>query len=283
MRSVTWLVLVLSSFTASPASAHGDLHEQIRLVTAQLRKDPKNAGLYHKRGEMHRAHAEYRAAFADYDRAEKLDAKLDVVLLSRGRALLETERFADARRMLTRFLEREPGHGIALQLRARAGAGLHTPTGHEQAEADFRAAIAATPEPTPDLFLERSENLVVAGHASEAIEVLEEGLTKLPGVITLQMAALDLELRLQRFDAALARIDRLLAETSRKEALLARKAEILEQAGRPADATRAREDALQAIEALPPNKRALESTLQLEHALRTSAEVETPRLKPLAD
>ena len=72
---------------------------------------------------------------------------------------------------------------------------------------------------------------------------------------------------MQRFDAALARTDGLLAVTPRKEALLTRKAEILEQAGRPAESGRARTEASAAIEALPPNKRGLESTHQFEHAL----------------
>src|SRR5262245_29238475 len=141
-------LLVCAALSALPlrAAAHGDLHEQIRRVTAQLRKEPKNAALVHERGEMRRAHGEYRAALADYDRAEKLDPKLSVVLLSRGRALFEIDRFADAQRELTRFLEREPGHPEALLLRARAAAGLHS---HDQADADFRAALAATREPTP--------------------------------------------------------------------------------------------------------------------------------------
>jgi predicted Zn-dependent protease len=267
MRHLPGWVLALSLISSS-ALAHGDLHEQIRLVTEQLHKEPKNAALYHKRGEMHRAHAEYRAAFADYTRAEQLDPKLDVVLLSRGRAQLETHRCVDARKTLTRFLERQPGHAVALLMRARAAAELRKHPGFEQADADFRAAIAATAELTPDLFLERSENLHAASRAAEALDVLNEGLLKLPGVITLQLAALNLELRLQRFAAALTRIDDLIAEAPRKEALLARKAEILEQAGRTAEAQHTREQALQAIDALPASKRALGATHELAQALQ---------------
>src|SRR2546426_2682773 len=68
--------------------AHGDLHEQIAITTKLIQREPHNAALYLKRGELHRAHGEWDAAMADYERAAELDPKLEVVDLARGKALL---------------------------------------------------------------------------------------------------------------------------------------------------------------------------------------------------
>jgi hypothetical protein len=114
---------------------------------------------------------------------------------------------------------------------------------------------------------------------SEALAVLDAGASQLPAVITLQLAALDLELRLHSFDAALIRIERLIAEAPRKETLLARKAQILEQAGRGSAADGARQAALAAIEQLPSAKRELASTQTLEQGLRQALALSRHRLK----
>src|SRR5262245_20147748 len=71
---------------------HGDLQEQIAEVTIQLSKDPKNAILFHKRGELYRANGQFEEALEDYAAAEHLDTNLPVIHLSRGRTLLEAGR-----------------------------------------------------------------------------------------------------------------------------------------------------------------------------------------------
>jgi tetratricopeptide (TPR) repeat protein len=280
MRPIVLCLCLLLSAVPLRAAAHGDLHQQIVALTAKLREQPANALLYHKRGELHRAHGEYRAAFADYERAEKLDPELHVVHLSRGRALAETRRFAEAKQSLTRFLQVQPEHAEAHLLRGRAHASLGE---REQAEADFQRTIAETSEPTPDQFVERAENLDAAGRPADALRVLEEGLQKLPGLVVLQLAAMELELKLMRFDAALSRVNGLLAQAPRKEALQAQKADILERAGRGQDARVAREEALATIAGLPDAKRKLVSTKTLEQELRNAlaaggrAEARAPR------
>src|SRR5881409_353563 len=49
------VALAIPLFLALPnrLHAHGDLHLQITQVTEQLAKDPKNAELYLRRGELH--------------------------------------------------------------------------------------------------------------------------------------------------------------------------------------------------------------------------------------
>lgn len=246
------------------ARAHGDLHEQIQALSAQLRADGGNALLFHKRGELYRAHRDYSAALADYARAERLDPGLAVVQLSRGRALLELGRAAPARAALSAFLLRQPDHAEALLLRARSQARLGA---RAAAERDFERALEALADPLPDLFLERAENLREWGRPEPALAVLELGIERLGPLVTLESAALELELRLARFDAALARIDAMRAQAPRPEQLLARRAEVLQRAGRAEEACAAREQALAALAQLPPAKQRVPSARELQQRL----------------
>jgi predicted Zn-dependent protease len=259
--------MLLLSAPWTGAHAHGDIHTQIEVVSESLRTDPNNAELYHKRGELHRAHREYRAALADYQRAQRLAPDLRVVHLSRGRALLETGQLEQAQRALTRFLELGPTHAEALQLRARALARLGR---RARADADFGAALASIDDPSPDLFLERADNLARAGKLADAMIVLDRAVELLGPLVTLHSAALELELRLGRYDAALSRIGALLAAAPRPEEWLARKADVLALAGRLDEARAARVEALLALERLPRSKRQLKHTLALERELRTA-------------
>lgn len=249
---------------AAPARAHGDLHDQIESLTAALREDPNSAELYHKRGELERAHGDHAAALADYRRAQRLDPALHVVRLSRGRTLLESGKAHAAERALAAFLQRSGEHAAARLLHARALASLGR---RAEAEAAYARALAQVADPLPDLFLERARNLALGGKAAAALAVLEDGLRRLGPLVTLQDAALVLELDLGRLDAALARLEAMLATAPRKEALLARKAAILERAGRREQAGAVRAQALAALDALPPPKRALAATQKLRAEL----------------
>jgi DNA-binding SARP family transcriptional activator len=84
----------------------------------------------------------------------------------------------------------------------------------------------------------------------------------------LQLYAIELELKLERVDAAIARLDFLVAQTNRRESLLVQLGEILELAGRTDAARAAYEQAASAISALPPRHRTTRATVELEAHLR---------------
>lgn len=267
-----WLIGLLCSVGALSVRAHGDLHLQIEALSAALKQTPHDATLWHKRGELYRAHHATARALADYARAEKLDPTLVVVQLSRGRVLYEAGRLRPAQRSLDQFLQHTPAHVEALLLRARVRARLGR---REQAEQDFAAALALSPDPLPDLYLERAQNLAEARDVEAALRVLEQGKERLGPLATLDEAALALELKLSRHAAALRRIDAMLARVARQEHLLARKAAILDRAGDPTQAREVRQRALAQIQALPEAKQRLASTqalsLELEQGLALSA------------
>ena len=230
MKRLIWplVVAICIALLPSVAPAHEGLHEQIAAITAKIKRDPKNASLYLQRGELHRLHRDWTRAAADYDRAERLQPSLKIVELARGKMLFESGRFKSAKLTLDRFLSQQPGHYGALLTRARVLAKLRD---RNAAAKDYTAALALSSPPEPELYHERAN--VLAGdehHIDEALRGLDEGIRRLGPVVTLQLAAIDLELRRKNYDAALARLDQITAQAERKQPWLARRSEILKLA-----------------------------------------------------
>lgn len=267
---MTRLILAFWVAVAGPLYGHGDLHDSILAVTEKLMKSPQDGALYLQRASLEAAHGDHPAALADYDRAEALQADPAAVIPGRGKSLFATQRFADACTALDRLLSQEPKHVEALVTRARASAQLQNSTA---AVSDFTNAIAASSRPEPEYYLERAELLAAATppRTEEAIRGLDEGLARLgTGIVTLQLAALDLEVKTGRFDAALARISAAAAAAPRKELWLIRRGDTLALANRRTEAREAYEAALHALAGLPARVRGARATTDLESRARLS-------------
>jgi predicted Zn-dependent protease len=264
LLSIAICIALLPSFV----NAHEGLHEQIAALTAKIKRDPKNASLYLQRGELHRLHRDWSRAAADYDRAARLQPSLKIVDLARGKMLFESGRLQRSKSTLDRFLSRQPGHYEGLLTRARVLAKLEK---RSDAARDFTEALTASSVPEPELYLERAS--VLAGdeqQITEALRGLDEGIAKLGPVVTLQLAAIDLELRRHNYDAALTRLDQITAQSERKETWLVRRGEILKLAGRDDEARAAFNAALVAIESLPAAHRQSRSVTALELRARSA-------------
>ena len=258
--SFRWLM----ALAAVAALAHGPMHEQITIVSAQIAKDPRNAHLYLKRGELRRVHQEFQAAAADYRRAEALDSKLIDVELCRARLRLQMQKPASAIPHLDRFLAAKPGdeEGLATRAIAREQAG-----NARGAVDDYTAALGAG-GPKVDYYLGRArvqESLDVPA----AIAGLDEGMRQLGPLVTLQEMAIKLERQRGQIDGALARLQRMSEQSARKELYLVRRGEILREAGRVDEANTAFAQAREAIEALPVNLRATRAVADLEKRAAT--------------
>lgn len=260
---------LLLFLTLSLRPAHEELDLQIARVTKDIEARPDRAELHLKRGELHRLHEDWAAAKADFDRAEKLDPGLAAVDLARGRMWLGIGDPKEARKCLDRVLAREPGRPDALVERARALVRL----GQRAAAVEDYTRAVSTPAPSdPEIFLERSQAQSADGRVEEALRGLDEGIRRLGPLVTLQLAAIDLELGAKRTDAALARLDSIAAKSERKDPWLARRGEILREAGRRDEAREAFRGALKAVESLPPFRRQAKATLDLEKRVRAALE-----------
>jgi predicted Zn-dependent protease len=265
LKKTTWLLgvgILLSSF----AYAHEGLHEQIAAITAKIKRDPKNASLYLQRGELHRLHRDWSRAATDYNRAARLQPGLTIVDLARGKMLFESGRLQRSKLVLDRFLSQQPNHFEGLTTRARVFAKLGSTV---DAIKDFTGAIAQSPE--PELYLERAETTVRDGkRLDEALSGLDEGIKRLGPIVTLQLPAIELELRRQNYEGALSRLDLVAAQSERKETWLVRRGEILRLTGRDEEARAAFNAALVAIESLPPWRRQSKAVTALQVRARSA-------------
>jgi predicted Zn-dependent protease len=257
-------LILVATLPASTASAHGDVHEAIAALTQEIAAHPADAKLYLRRGELHRAHQDWSAAGADFDKAQALDPQLIVVELARGEMLAQAGRSEAAQAALDRFLAERPGDVRALTARARVLADKMQWT---SAAEDFARAIARAPEPEPALYIEHARALQRAGKHDAALATLDAGAARLGPLITLLQPAIDLEVEAGQFDAALARLAKVIAAAPRKERWLLRRGELLEKAGRPAEAREAYAAAQSALAAVPPERRATAAGQDLAKAI----------------
>ena len=249
------------------ARAHGDVHGQIVELTQQIAKSPTNTDLYIRRGELHRSHQDWDSAHADFERALQLNPKLEVIDFVKGRLFLEAGWPLSAKVSLDRFLTKYSNHVDALVVRARTLAKLER---RLDSAADYTRAIAVDTESRPELYFERAQTLAAEGgsHTKEAVQGLDEGIKKLGPLVTLQLCALDIEVKAKLYDDALKRLDVVMARSPRKETWLARRGEILQEAGRKSEAKEAFSAALKAMETLPPTRRNVPAMVELQQHLR---------------
>ena len=255
--------LLVAACCCLSAAAHGDLHEQIDALTQRIAEQPTDVELYLRRGELRRLHEDWDAAIADFERARTLAPQRAEIDLGLGRTLVDAGTPQAGIAVLDRYLTRNPAHGPALASRA---AGLRAMELHLEAAEAFSAAAAAFPQPDPQLYFDSAAEFVAAGGANRdrALAVLDDGIERLGPLVTLELAAIDLDRQAGRFERALQRIDRIAEQTQRKEPWLARRGEVLELCGRPQEAVRAYEAAQRAIAALPAPRRRVAATLALE-------------------
>ena len=260
---------------AAKVFAHGDVHERIVQLTQQIAQSPapsNSASLYFQRAELYRIDGDFTNALIDLNHVEKLDPTVSRVGYCRGRVLFEANRLQEALAPLDKYLAAKPKDPDAYTVRARALKKL----GNYKASADDYTTAIAQSTPSPELFIERAEAYRGLGKPDLAIGSLEEGIRKLGPLVTLELPAMDVEVSLKRYDAALARVDLVSARLQRKETWLVRRAEIQRQAGREEAARKSYEEALAAIERLPPTHRGTRAMLDLRERVRLAHATNSP-------
>jgi tetratricopeptide (TPR) repeat protein len=264
---VACLIAFVGILMPSAAWAHGDVHEAIVSVTREIEAHPDDPKLHLRRGELHRAHQDWVAAGADFDKAQELDATLIITELLRGEMLADAGRLADAMAALDRFLKQCPDSAPGFTARARVHAREKRWTA---AADDFGHAIEFARTPNPELFIERAQALRAAGRHDEALATLDAGVVKLGALITLTQLAIDCEVEAGRLDAALARLAKVVDAAPRKERWLFRRGELLEKAGRSEAAHEAYTAGQAALAKLPPERRATAAMEKLAQDLATA-------------
>ena len=138
-------------------------------------------------------------------------------------------------------------------------AGLHFDAGRrDEAITAKRRFLELEPHPGPSDVMSCAAWLRdrgQTGDAAAAITLLDQGLTRMGCLTGLHNMAIEIELRLGRYDASLRRIDALAARFRPSVDLSLRRADILEQAGRYQEAAAACDSALALLDVLPPSRK----------------------------
>ncbi len=215
------------------AGAHADVHELERAAGAEAERHPEDPAAHLQLASVHRLARAWDAALAALEAAAARGADADVVGTMRGQVFLDAGWPQTARSEFDRVLARRPDAYGALFERGRAWLVLGEA---ERAAADFGAAIAGMARPTPEHVIAQRDALLSLGRRSDALAALDAGMARIGPAVSLELAAVDLEVELGHYDAALRRLDRLLGRSVVSPAWVARRGEVLERAGRPSDA-----------------------------------------------
>lgn len=241
---------------------HPDLDDRIELVTSQIQDHPQDSTLYLSRGELHLQHEQWDSALADFERVLQLNPKAEHAKVARAMALFKGGWPISARRVLNDYLLAHPDDSAAILLRGRTQAAIGE---HLLAAADYSNAIKLHANPKPDLYIELAEQYALAGdsHLKTALESVELGIKDFGPLITLELFAVELEIKLGSIDRALHRLDGVMSRSARKERFYIQRGEILLDADRFDEAKSAFESAIQAIASLPPRIQANPASREL--------------------
>jgi tetratricopeptide (TPR) repeat protein len=267
----TLLVLLGLGLHGSLAWSHGSAGEEIETLTSRIAAGGGGASDFLRRAELHRLRGEWDAAAGDLDTAVRLDPARSEIVVCRAALLLDRSKPAEALALLDQLLARAPAHAQALVLRARALEASGRPL---QAVRDLDRLLDGAGRASPDHYLERSRLLVSCGsdHRWEALRGLDRGIARLGPLVSLESAAIDLELGLGRAEAALARLDAIAPQFARREVVLERRGRILATAGRSEEARAAYAAALAELELLPSSRRGRRDLVDLEARVRAALE-----------
>jgi predicted Zn-dependent protease len=213
------LALILGAHGA----AHPDLELQIVEVSSAIGARPLDAGLLLKRGDLYRRHGQWSEAEQDFASARSLDPGNPDIDWLEGRLFVDAGRNGEAMVVLTRFIESARAHSAAYRYRAKARWFGNDPQG---AATDFSAAIENSTRPAPALYRSLAIAHNASGQTTQALLVIDEGLDRFPGEISLLGLAVDISTAANQTDAALAYLGYLPAASLRlpqwmlREALL---------------------------------------------------------------
>lgn len=219
-------VCAAATLAIADARAHGDPGAALGRLDVEIAARPQDAELWRTRALLLRRAHDFERAHADLDRAAALGLDPAVARRDRGLLWLEQDRLAEAEAELRAARDLAPLDVPTLLAHARVLAALER---FGAAAVVYARAVELAPRSGPDVRLEQVRAIAASDRADalgEAIGVADAAIATLGPVPALEQAALALEVRAGRTDAALARLDRMLRGPARSESLLAQRAAV---------------------------------------------------------
>lgn len=257
------------------AWAHGDRNEHLVQLDAEVEAAPESVPHLLERAAAHRRLGDYEASLADLDLARAVSPGNHRVDYLSGLTHLRRGDFKEAEAALRRYLDAVPtsasGHTTLAETLTAQGR-------HLDAAREYSLAIAAQPTPIPDHFLARAKALRAAGtpHLDVAVAGLDEGMSAMGPLVTLQRLAVQIELDRGNHAGAIDRIDAVLAKAPRKETWLVTKGTILASIDREREAADAFRLAKAAVNSLPTRIRSSTAMLALRETIANHLNKDMP-------
>lgn len=248
------------------ALAEDDVLEALEAVNRQLAAAPKDPALLVQRSHLYTLKAQYDLAVADLNQADQIGG-LPTLQYEKAKLFLTAGWNETGLEHANRYVAANPNDYQGYLVRARLLAKLDRLS---ESANDYFKVMEKNRETPLDIFIEGAKAVTTedGAHLSQALKMLDEGITRIGPVVTLQSAALEAELRQNNWDAALARVDKITQQMPRKDNWLAKHGDILVKAGRYDEARKAYQSALDAIQKLGPNQRRHPGTIDLEKQLK---------------
>ncbi len=258
-------VVAVILFMGSPVAAHGDLHERLAAIDAEIAAHPQDAELHLRRALLLLAHEQSAEALIEVERAAALAAEraaecpgIDGV---RGRVLAGLHRWDEALTCLDRHLAISTTDLSARLARVDSLIGLGRSV---QAVTELDAALALRFD--GDVAIRRARLLVELGRTAAAIDSLDTCLQQEPRSIVLDQAAFDLEHAAGLTTAAVLRARRLSATLPTGPSFL-RLGDALQAAGDSPAAQQAWREAMAWIDGLPAHRQGASAVTALRETV----------------
>lgn len=239
----------LTFFPLSDAAAHGDYHDKVRGLTAQLSVRGNDASVRFELAKEHEGHDEFDLALAEADAVDLLEPGKHPTNWLRAKILNKQNRWTEAEALLNSQLESMPGHPDSLFQRGSARLKLGN---KDAAIADFQAAVAKSNQvASPDFYATTARVLLESGLFGEAVEIVRTGLSAHSSEMDLIILAVDTGAAAKEYDFALQNASRLESLWPVPGIWTVRRAELLAAAGRTDEASSTWRGLLKQLENLP--------------------------------
>lgn len=240
---------------APSAFAHPDARHSLEVIDQHLRETPRDPQLHLTKAGILLGIEHTADAIRCVDEAARLDPNAPGLGYYEGRLFLAAGHPAAACTRLEAFLKTEPQPAEAARLVGKVYA---TQGDLDRAVAWLLALLQFPTDPTPDdvarcatLYLHRHR----PGDDDLALKALDAGLARLGCLTGLHYMAIDIEVRLGRYDAALARVAQLSVQFQPRVEFEVKRAEILGLAGKKVEAAQAYDNAVAIMDASPRERR----------------------------
>ena len=242
---------------------HGDLDDQIKNATENIKQEPTDANLYLKRGQLYAQHEAFNPARLDYLQARFLDQNLFITDLLMAQLYAQHNQLDTALIYANTFLKQHPNHSDAFIARA----GIYQQSGFpDSCQQDLERAMENLKDPNPGHFMAIADAVLCsdATNYEAALYWLKKGEESLGFDIVIKTKEIDIYLKARQYEQVIQTIDYIMEQFPRKEKWLFQKAIVYEKIGDTGLAQNYYNDTLNAIQQLPKRLQTTKKILELE-------------------